>query len=266
MFYNALALPLSSEMPHRTPILMDLKDVQTNWNRFGEADPFWAVLAWPGMEEGRWNPDAFFATGQEEIDAVLAYVAGLDVSIARDRTLDFGCGVGRLSQALARHFARVDGVDISETMIDLARKFNQHGDRCQYHLNLQDDLSLFPDDTFDFLYSNITLQHMPPRFAQRYILEFLRVLKPGGLMVFQIPSRPRGSVQRLLQPIKPTSLWRWYQKIRYGDQPVMNMYGIPREKIIRLLSDHGGLLVDVQPDNNADAAWDSYRYAVQKPR
>lgn len=245
---------------------MDLKDVQENWNRFGKADPLWAVLAWPGMEEGRWDPDAFFATGREEIDAVLDYAAGLDVSFARDRALDFGCGVGRLSQALAGHFARVDGVDISESMIELARQFNQRSDSCQYHLNLSDDLSLFDDGAFDFIYSNITLQHMPPRFSRRYILEFLRVLKPGGLTVFQIPSRPRGSVQRLLQPLKPTPLWRWYQKVRYGEQPVMNMYGIPREKVIRLISQHDGLLVDVQPDDNADAAWHSYRYAVQKPR
>ncbi len=245
---------------------MDLKDVQTNWNRFGEADPFWAVLAWPGMEQGRWDPDAFFATGREEIDAVLSYAGELGVSFARTAALDFGCGVGRLSQALARHFDRVDGVDISESMIDIARQFNQYGGRCRYHLNLRDDLSLFQDDTFDFLYSNITLQHMPPRFARRYIMEFLRVLKPGGLMIFQIPARPRSALQRLLQPLKPTSLWRWYQKARYGEQPVMNMYGIPRPDVRRLIAAHGGRLLDVRPDDNADAAWDSYRYAVQKPR
>ena len=243
---------------------MDLKDVQENWNRFGETDPFWAVLAWPGMDDGRWDPEAFFATGREEIDAVMAYVDGLGLNIARDAALDFGCGVGRLTQALARHFDQVHGVDISETMIDIARKFNQYGHRCHYHLNQQDDLSLFDDDSFDFLYSNITLQHMPPRYARRYILEFLRVLKPGGLAVFQIPSRPRGVTQRLLQPLKPTAFWRRYQKIRYGDQPVMNMYGIPRNEVEKLIAEGPGRVVDVQPDENADVAWESYRYVVQK--
>ncbi len=246
------------------PCLMDLKDVQANWNRFGETDPFWAVLAWPGMEEGRWDVDAFFATGREEIHQVMAYVAGLGVEIGRDAALDFGCGVGRLTQALAHYFDEVHGVDISEAMLDLARELNQAGDRCHYHLNPRDDLSLFADDAFDFVYSNITLQHMPPRYARGYMLEFLRVLKPGGLAVFQIPSRPRSAMQRLLQPIKPTAAWRWYQRLRYGDAPVMNMYGVPRQEVVRLVEEHGGRIIDVQPDDNADAAWESFRYAVTK--
>jgi len=244
---------------------MDLHDVQANWNRFGETDPFWAVLAWPGMEEGQWDVDAFFATGRKEIDQVMAYVASLGAPLGREAALDFGCGVGRLTQALARHFHQVHGVDISEAMLALARELNQAGDRCHYHLNPRDDLALFPDNAFDFVYSNITLQHMPPAYSRGYILEFLRVLKPGGLAVFQIPSRPRSVIQRILQPIKPTSIWRWYQKLRYGDRPVMNMYGIPRERVIRLVEAHGGRLLDVQSDDHADAAWESYRYAALKP-
>ena len=243
---------------------MDLKDVQHNWNRFGETDPFWAVLAWPGTKDGRWDVDAFFATGRDEIDAVMAYVDSLKADIARNAALDFGCGVGRLSQALVEHFANVHGVDISESMIDLARQFNQYDARCQYHLNARDDLTIFENDTFDFIYSNITLQHMPPRFSRRYIIEFLRILKPGGLAVFQVPDHPHSITQRLLQPIKPTALWRWYQKIRYGQRPVMNMYGIPQSHVRQLIAAHLGRVLDVQPDENADADWESYRYAIQK--
>jgi len=244
---------------------MDLKDVQANWNRFGETDPFWAVLAWPGMEEGRWDVDAFFATGRDEIAQVMAYIESLSVELGRASALDFGCGVGRLTQALAQHFDQVHGVDISEAMLSLARELNQAGERCQYHLNPRDDLSLFPDDFFDFIYSNITLQHMPPRYARGYILEFLRLLKPGGLAVFQVPSRPKSLLQRALQPIKPTAVWRWYQKLRYGDRPVMNMYGIPRGRVVHLVESHGGRILDVQSDDQADAAWESYRYAMLKP-
>src|SRR4051812_46865197 len=89
------------------------------------------------------------------------------------RALDFGCGVGRLTQALARHFTHVTGIDISEQMLDLARQYNRHGERVEYALNTRPDLSQWPDHTFDFVYSIITLQHMEPVYARRYIAEFV---------------------------------------------------------------------------------------------
>ncbi len=243
---------------------MKLKDVQENWNKFGENDPLWGILAWPGKEQGGWDLPSFFATGEQEIADVLAYVDSLGVSCRRGVALDFGCGVGRLSQALAEHFHTVHGVDISPAMIAKARELNRHGERCQYHLNDRDDLTLFADDHFDFIYSNITLQHMPPRYAAAYIREFMRVLKPGGVLVFQIPSRPRQWWRRLLQPLKPTALWRFYQRLRYGEAPVMAMYGISRPRVERLLRQIGAQLLDVQGDDSADAAWTSYRYCVSK--
>ena len=208
--------------------------------------------------------EAFFETGVQEIEAVLAYVEGLGVEIQFGTALDFGCGVGRLSQALARRFELVEGVDISPAMIELAEQYNQHAERCRYHLNEKNNLSLFPDSTFDFIYSNITLQHMPPQFARAYIQEFLRLLTPAGILVFQIPSRPKSRTRALTQPLKPTRIWRFYQRLRYGDQPVMDMHGIPQEKVLRLLAANGGRVIDIQPDESADAAWQSFRYCVTR--
>ena len=91
-----------------------------------------------------------------------------------------------MSQALARTFDRCDGVDISETMVELARKYNRHGEACQYHVNLESNLALFESNTFDFIFSTIVLQHNPPDTAEHYISEFCRVLSPGGVAVFDM--------------------------------------------------------------------------------
>ena len=60
-----------------------------------------------------WDAKDFFQTGVTEIDRVMEYAATLPVSFARHRALDFGCGIGRLTQALASHFSEVHGVDIA---------------------------------------------------------------------------------------------------------------------------------------------------------
>jgi SAM-dependent methyltransferase len=165
----------------------ELEELKANWNRFGIESPFSCILT---QEEGEepWRPEDFFRTGEEEIARVLGHAAGLGLPKTCHRALDFGCGVGRLTQALCRHFDECDGVDIAPSMIGFADQYNGHGAHCRYHVNDSPDLRRFENASFDFVYSGRVLQHMRPRYARAYIREFLRLLAPGGLVVFQIPS------------------------------------------------------------------------------
>jgi len=167
---------------------MELDDVERNWETFGRTDPLWAILTHADRKDNRWNIDDFFRTGEQWIAHLKEEIEASGVTLSSGRSLDFGCGVGRLTQALCKHFERCDGVDIADSMISLARRYNRYGERCKYHVNKSDNLGLFADDTFDFVYSLIVLQHLEPRFGKRYIAEFVRVLKPGGVAAFQIPS------------------------------------------------------------------------------
>lgn len=199
--------------------LRDVKVVQETWDHLGRRDPFWAVLTNPGKEGGRWDPEEFFATGRDEIEELLEAVG--ELLPGRSRALDFGCGVGRLSQALAEHFDRVDGVDVAPSMVALAEEHAASreapvgaAERCVFHLNQRPDLSLFGDGTFDLVYSNITLQHMETALAKLYVGEMLRVLVPGGAAVFQLPVEPRGS--RLEKWVSERMPWLipWLQRLR----------------------------------------------------
>jgi SAM-dependent methyltransferase len=175
--------------------IMELKDIQANWDQFGKTDPFWAILTDPAKRGGQWGPTEFFETGRKEIAEVMAYVQSLPIELKRGRALDFGCGAGRLTQALCDYFTECHGVDIAPSMIELANRYNRYSDKCQYHLNDRSDLALFGNDEFDFIYSNIVLQHMRPEYSASYLIEFLRLLRPGGLLVFQLPSEPNVSDQ-----------------------------------------------------------------------
>lgn len=107
------------------------------------------------------------------------------------RALDFGCGVGRLTQVLVTRFDHCDGVDIAASMIAEARRINRFGERVDYHVNARPDLSLFESGSLDFVLSFIVLQHMEPHYAAYYLREFVRVLKVGGVTVFQLPTGGR---------------------------------------------------------------------------
>jgi len=166
-----------------------LAALRRHWDRLGRRDPFWAVLTDPSKRRGGWDPEEFFREGAEEIAAALHRAEALGLEVSRRRALDFGCGVGRITQALANHFERCDGVDISGSMLRAAARYNRHPDCCTYHLNVAPDLLLFDEANFSFAYSTLVLQHMEPRYSKGYIRELLRVLAPGGVLVFQLPSR-----------------------------------------------------------------------------
>lgn len=167
---------------------MDLQTLQQHWEAFAATDPLWAIRTDPTKRGGKWELEAFFADGRAEIATVMASVDRVWKSMPRRRALDFGCGVGRLTQALCEHFDECDGVDISPSMITLADTYNRYAERCRYHLNERNDLTLFPDNSFDFVNTALVLQHMEPQYSAKYLAEFLRVLAPGGLLVFQLPA------------------------------------------------------------------------------
>lgn len=167
---------------------MDLAELQRNWDAFGRIDPLWAILTTPRLRGNRWDPAEFFSTGRDDVAGVMNDAARLGVPRKCGRALDFGCGVGRLTQALANYVEHAVGVDIAPSMIELARRYNVHGSRCEYIVNDSDNLSRFADQTFDIVYTGRVLQHVAPQYAEQYIREFVRVLAPGGYLSFDVPS------------------------------------------------------------------------------
>lgn len=168
---------------------MEFEKLQKNWDAWGRTDPLFAILTNDAQRRwGGWDLAEFFATGEKQIEAHISFVRNLPGAPVGGRILDFGCGIGRLTQAFCHYFDECDGVDIAQSMIEQARQHNRHGARCRYHVNVAQDLRLFPDATFDFVYTSAVLQHMIPRYAKGYIREFFRVLKPGGMTCFELPS------------------------------------------------------------------------------
>src|ERR1700722_817442 len=86
------------------PVDAGLADVEKNWNEFGKRDPLWAILTADSKRDGKWDLAEFFATGEREIGGDVKKFDDPNHTFGRGKALDFGCGVGRLTQALCRHF------------------------------------------------------------------------------------------------------------------------------------------------------------------
>ncbi len=113
----------------------------------------------------------------------------VDFSSFRDRALlEVGCGIGTDLVRFARGGARVTGIDLSETAIDLARKnFALNGLGAE-ELRVGNGEQLpYPDGTFDVVYGHGVIQYTAN--PARLIQECHRVLKPGGTAIFMVYNR-----------------------------------------------------------------------------
>lgn len=102
---------------------MDFENLRKTWNSFGQSDPLWSILAWEGKAGNKWDLREFFEVGEGEIAYILTEAEKRKEITIKQKSLDFGCGVGRLTFPLSKYFAESHGVDISEAMIALAQKF-----------------------------------------------------------------------------------------------------------------------------------------------
>jgi SAM-dependent methyltransferase len=247
---------------------MKLERLQRHWDEFGRQDPYWAILTDPAKKGNKWDIEEFFATGHREVDDVLTWVESLGMTVRLGRALDFGCGAGRISQALARHFDHVTGVDIAPSMIALANRHNRYGDRCRYLLNEYADLRQVQAASVDFVYSRLVLQHLRPNVIKAYVAEFVRLLDVGGVAVFNVPASPLDApVAGGFKALAPMFLVRLYRRLRrtVDDRwrfPNMEVNGLPPSKLIPLLTQSGATVVRVQPDQTHGNAGPGFLYCI----
>lgn len=104
------------------------------------------------------------------------------------QVLDVGCGPGSITVGIASHIGsgHVIGVDLSESQVRLAEQtaVEQSVSNAQFQAGSAYALP-FGDAQFDALFSHALIEHL--KDPARAMREFLRVLKPGGVMGVATP-------------------------------------------------------------------------------
>ncbi len=256
---------------------MNLQQLKENFESLAADDPLWTVLSDNAKRGGKWDLDELYATGESLIIDLEKRLAEKRCQLGGDTALDFGCGVGRITFPLSKRFRTCYGIDISPSMIAFARSQIQRGPNCQFIENASTRLERFEDASIDFIYSAIVLQHIAPRYTREYLKAFARILRPDGLIAFQLPShldpdhpdnqRPFRLLQKRLH-YRAKSLKQQLAHVLpfINGESFFEMNAIPRDRMIRFLTQECRLeILDVQDFPAAGPAWKSFLYLARKP-
>ena len=261
---------------------MNLNGVASAWQALAEFNPTWAILSSSHDLTAKHDREAFFASGREEIAEAFRRLAAVPLAIDATMAVDFGCGMGRATQALAAKFEKTVGIDIAPTMIALANEANSMA-TCTYVLNEKDDLSFIPSRSVSFIWSHLVLQHMPQRFIRGYVREFVRILVPGGIAMIQIPVARPSSMKRSLEtallpvlyPLVPAAVVRLARRLRFRNATddrsttipsfpagALRIYGLDRTDVHEIVTANGGSVIATDANTDVGRGWLSYRYII----
>lgn len=224
------------------------------WRAFGETEPHWSVLVSEDFRQENLtaNIDRFYATGQGDIEVHLNFLRRAGLPVTFRKALDFGCGVGRLTLALAPHAHRVVGIDISPPHLKLAiERARQKGISNVQFEAIDSVADLARQSGFDFIISRIVLQHNPPPVMAALYRRLLDALAPEGVAIVQFPTFLQG------------------QKFSSGqylasEQPSMEMNALPQRLIFEIIEQAGCRPLEVREDGAAGDIGLSHTFAVQR--
>ena len=217
------------------------------WEGLGKAEPHWSVLTAENYRADQFkaHEKAFFDSGLHEVNEINSALKrnGLDWP-ATGACLEYGCGVGRVTWALASKFERVYGIDISAAHLAKAREHLSDlapGRTVELRqVSKIDDLDTLPD--LDFFYSRIVLQHNPPPVIERILNRLMQALQPGGIGVFQVPT---------MIPSYEFSANEYLMTVKSGEIRGMEMHMLTQQRVFELVAAAGCRPVEVWADRAA---------------
>ncbi|HWY78194.1 MAG TPA: class I SAM-dependent methyltransferase [Verrucomicrobiae bacterium] len=229
---------MKAHSEHTMESVQVLHELQRDWTRIGDEHPYLGTAG-----NARFNRDEYFESGLLEIKSVLSKASACGLEVARGKALDFACGMGRVTQALSRTFEEVHGLDISPSMIARAKAENVNPEKCCFRVCCDQSLSGFEPDFFDLIVAINVLQYIPPLLAKGYVREFVRLLKPGALLYFQMTE---GLFPRQLFPGVIINLYRRWKNRRSPLFGREHRFHVRSKKASATVAEGGGRVVYVE--------------------
>jgi SAM-dependent methyltransferase len=208
------------------------RDTDADWREIGASDPYWGVISHPRFQRDNLTPEAvedFYRSGRDEIETIATGLGWLTGRVPSGRALDFGCGVGRLTEAMTRFAGEVVGYDVSPGMLELARA---RGGKVIY-------VNALPDGPFDWINSHIVFQHIPQGRGLALLRQLMDRLAVEGLVslhvtVWREPDLEHRSAKGVEGMLLALRRWRKALSLPAGH---IHMFDYDLSAVIRILNE-----------------------------
>lgn len=112
------------------------------------------------------------------------------------KILDVATGTGEQAFAFAKRGYEVIGIDLSEAMLNVAKKKNKYRNA---KFEVADATNLpFEDNSFDISSISFALHEMPLSIREKVLKEMVRVTKPKGIIVIADYDLPKKKISKYL--------------------------------------------------------------------
>ncbi len=196
---------------------------------------------------------AFFDSGQKDLDLTLAAARRcLNPGFQPSRGLDFGCGVGRVLIPMARQLSRVTGVDVSQAMLEEAKRNCEIQNVKNVEFVQSDDSLSTISQCYDFIHALIVLQHISVPRGEKIVNRLLELMADNGIAMLHLTYAWKASritklahaVQKTIPPVQKIINFCQGRPINY---PFMEMNQYDLNRIFQLFHEHGIKRMLVEP-------------------
>ena len=173
----------------------------------------------------------FVDTGDKEVRLYIRLLELGDIKFESSTLLEIGSGIGRMTSAFTNRCEKVIAADVDSAFLERCRqtvaRFGRIDRLTTLHVANGKTLAL-NDNTVDFAFSYITLQHCQPNDALELVNQAIRVTRSGGTVVLNFRTWVLSDVLLVPLGIAMRSLWkvsivgprlaRWRWSTRFGWQ------------------------------------------------
>jgi SAM-dependent methyltransferase len=233
--------------------------IREAWMHMGITRPYQSVLSAPDYAPQNLTAESikrFFDSGTEEASTIHKVLVRNGFDDCKSKScVEFGCGLGRVTFALAKMFDKIHAYDISPTHLESAkRRAHEFGiNNIEFHLH-DDDALNEPLSECDFFYSQLVFQHNPPPIMRMLVKKGLASLRQDGIAIFQLPTYGL------------TYNFHLQEYLASRRQLDMEMHCLPQYEVFTVIAEARCQVLEVREDNAIakSGRWISNKFVVKK--